>query len=220
MDPFRVGDAKSLFERRCTTKAMAEEPLPVPSQGGEVVESLLEAAKWAPFHKPAPREFRRGQLDGGVPWRCYTLGAQQCRDLRAHLLQAGDSTKIPKMLAVADYLFQVTWLPEPQSEEQDGLFDPSIQNMEHIAAASAAIQNMLLAATERGIPNYWSSGGGLRSSELFELMGIDRREILLGSVFLFPKQLDPGWVRPGALREARGEVGRWSRSVEFGQKQA
>ncbi len=41
-------------------------------------------------------------------------------------------------------------------------FAVTLTNVEHIAAAYAAIQNLLLAATARGIRNYWSSGGVLR----------------------------------------------------------
>lgn len=206
-------DSKTLFEMRCTTKALSESAWPVPAQTGEVLRAVLGAARWAPFHKPASREFRRGDQAGVEPWRCYTLDAKQCRALRLRLLEAGDTTKIPKMLAVADYLLQVTWLPEPRIGEGGSLFEPSIQNMEHIAAASAAIQNMLLAATELEVPNYWSSGGGLRSREVFELMGIGESEILLGSIFLFPKDLPGANVRGGALRQARGELAAWSRSV-------
>ncbi len=61
--------------------------------------------------------------------------------------------------------------------------------MEHIAAASAAIQNLLLAATARGISNYWSSGGVLRSAQVFQQLGIPRQQILLGAIFLFPSEI-------------------------------
>ncbi|MBK1876277.1 nitroreductase family protein [Pelagicoccus mobilis] len=207
--------ASELFKERCTSKALAEEAWPVPDQDGEKLAAILEAAGWAPFHKPAAREYRVGDQDGIEPWRCHVLDAKQCRELRQRLLDAGDTTKIPKMLAVADYLIQVTWLQEPRAESDDSLFDPSIQNMEHIAAASAAIQNMLLAATAREIPNYWSSGGKLRSPEVFEMLGITSEEILLGSVLLFPRDLEGAQVKAGALRHSRSEVGQWSRRVEL-----
>jgi len=205
--------AQALFQQRRTSKAMADEPWPCPEQITEPLRPILEAASWAPFHKPVAKEYRNAEQDGIEPWRCHVLDAKQCRKLRQRLLDAGDATKIPKMLAVADYLIQVTWLPEPTREESDLLFDPSIQNMEHIAAASAAIQNMLLAATARGIPNYWSSGGGLRSPEVFEMLGISKREMLLGSVFLFPKDLEGALVKGGALRHSRSEISKWCRQV-------
>lgn len=194
---------------------MAEEAWACPAQDGIALRQILEAAGWAPFHKPVAREHRRGDLGGIEPWRCYVLDAEQCRGLRRRLLASGDATKIPKMLAVADYLIQVTWLPEVKGEDVGQLFDASIQNMEHIAAVSAAIQNMLLAATSLEIPNYWSSGGKLRSAEVFEWMKIPQGEVLLGAVFLFPRDLEGAQVKAGALRGSRSSLESWAREVRL-----
>lgn len=206
--------SETLRNRR-TIKAMDETPWPCSEQDPELLKRILSAAEQAPFHKPAAKTFRTGPLDGNQPWRCYHLDSQQCRNLRQHLIENGDVTKIPKMLAVADYLIQVTWLPNPSPSEESGLFDPSIQNMEHIAAASAAIQNMLLAATAKQIPNYWSSGGALRSPEVFDLLGIPKTEILLGSIFLFPEDLSAATTSSGALRNSRSPISNWARSVSL-----
>lgn len=194
---------------------MDEAAWPCSEQDGKELRALLDAASWAPFHKPAAKEYRVGEQDGIEPWRCHVLDAKQCRGLRHRLSEAGDTTKIPKMLAVADYLIQVTWLPEPKREKSDSLFEPSIQNMEHIAAASAAIQNLLLAATAMEIPNYWSSGGVLRTPEVFEMLGISEDEILLGAVFLFPRNPEGAQLKAGALRHSRSELSQWSRHVEL-----
>ncbi len=205
-----------LFRNRCTVKAMGSEALPCVAQSERMLAPILDAAAWAPFHKPAAKAHRSSGLEGIEPWRCYVLDAKRCRTLRKRLLAAGDATKIPKMLAVAVYLIQVTWLPDTlDSAECDQLFEPSIQNMEHIAAASAAIQNMLLAATEEGIPSYWSSGGKLRSPEIFEWLEIPENEVLLGSIFLFPKDLAEVETKAGALRDSRSDVTDWSRFVEL-----
>jgi len=62
--------------------------------------------------------------------------------------------------------------------------------MEHIAAGSAAIQNVLLGATSRGKRNYWSTGGALlRSSGLRKKLNIPMDEILLGAIFIYPQEL-------------------------------
>ncbi|MDQ8184831.1 nitroreductase family protein [Pelagicoccus sp. SDUM812002] len=204
-----------ILSSRCTTKAMDERPWPIPQPDPKLIEQILSAAQEAPFHKPAARELRKQGLPGIQPWRCYTLDAKQCRTLRQHLIDTGDTTKIPKLLAVADYLIQVTWLPNPSTEPSSELFDPSIQNMEHIAAASAAIQNMLLRATSLDIPNYWSSGGALRTPEIFTLLSIPESEILLGSLLFFPKDLDGADVKGGSLRPSRSLKEDWSRPVRL-----
>lgn len=208
-------DFNDTLSKRRTTKAMDENPWPCRNLPAGLIDGILSAAGEAPFHKPAAKEHRNGRLEGIQPWRCYHLDSTQCRNLRLQITESGDTTKTPKMLAVADYLIQVTWLPNPGQSAGANLFDPSIQNMEHIAAASAAIQNMLLAATARNIPNYWSSGGVLRSPATFEMMGIPAAEILLGSIFLFPGDLAGATVSPGGLRVSRSPVERWARAVQL-----
>lgn len=84
-------------------------------------------------------------------------------------------------------------------------------NMEHIAAASAAVQSFLLAATERGLTTYWSSGGYLRDAATFDYLGIPTEHILLGAVFVFPN--DGGERIPGGMRDKRSSHAGWSRWV-------
>ena len=79
----------------------------------------------------------------------------------------------------------------------------TLRNMEHIAAASAAIQNVLLGATARALPNYWSSGGMLRHKELRNFLKIPLNELMIGCLFVFPKDSDTRGadIKPGKLRD-------------------
>lgn len=202
--------------QRRTTKVLAEDALPEVDRRAEIDE-LIVGAGWAPFHRAAHSvHLEREDLSSILPWRFYMLDAGACRRLRTLLLERGDVTKIPKMLATADAMIQVTWLPNPSTDPVSGLFKADLVNMEHIAAASAAVQNLLLAATARGIANYWSSGGALRSPELFEKLGIPASEILLGSIFLFPEadDRDAVDVRHTKLRDQRGPIEHWARWVD------
>jgi nitroreductase len=204
-----------IIRERRTTKVLAEAPLP-PADAREAVEQLIAAAGWAPFHRPAARvHLEAGALPSVVPWRFHLLDAPACRALREHLLARGDRTKIPRLLAAATALVQATWLPDPPAGPPAGLFEPTEQNMEHVAAAGAAVQNLLLAATARGIPTYWSSGGALRTPEAFAWLDIPAGQILLGSVFLFPADHPGAEVNPGAHRDRRGPPADWSRWVEL-----
>ena len=199
---------------RKTLKVLAEKQYPF-ALADEVVEALLEAAHWAPFHRPASKIHCESDLCSKVPWRCYVLDRDNCRTLREKLLDGGDVTKIPAMLLAATNLIQVTWLPNPKKTDSDQLYDPTLENMEHIAAASSAIQNLLVAATAREIQTYWSSGGGLRKPEAMELLGIPEGEILLGSIFLFGPQTKFTTAAPGKLRDQRGDLRSWSKWVEL-----
>jgi nitroreductase len=110
------------------------------------------------------------------------------------------------MLAASDALILTTWLPEP-SRKKTRTFYPNLKNMEHIAAAGAAIQNLLLAATAKGINAYWSSGGILRKPKTLRFLDIPEEEILAGAVFLFPKVYpDSVETKSGKNADKRGNI--------------
>ncbi len=185
------------------------DPLPGPGLPRARVEALVESAGWAPFHR-ACAAARNGGDAAVEPWRVHLLDKPACTALIPRLdTLPKPPGKIVNMLAAADALVLVTWLPE---EEED--WAASELNMEHIAATGAMIQTLLLAATEAGIGSYWSSGGVL-AGEAFGMLGIDARERLLGAVFLWPD--DAGGVEsaPGKLRGQRRGPDRWARWVEI-----
>lgn len=203
-----------VIRARRTTKVLADQALPV-VDARRTVEELVATAGWAPFHKPAARvHLEAGGTTSIVPWRFHLVDAPGCRALREALLERGDKSKIPRLLGAAAALVQATWLPNPPRGPVEGLFEATEENMEHVAAAGAAVQSLLLAATARGIPTYWSSGGVLRGAEAFGWLGIPAGEILLGSVFLFPAEHPGAEVNPGAHRDRRGAPADWSRWVE------
>lgn len=201
-----------IIRDRRTTKVLAPEPLDVPAERDWT--ELFEDAAWAPFHRPADASHRQGALDGIMPWRFHVLNAKLCRELREALADR-EAGKIRDMLASADLLVLATWLPNPAEVSSPNLYAGSLENMEHIAAASCAIQNVLLAATARNIPNYWSSGGVLRSVDVAERLGISPAEILLGAIFLFPEQTGEGvQVVHSKLRDQRTPLPSWVHTIE------
>lgn len=196
---------------RKTLKVLGDPAAPESADGlcRATVEALVEAAGWAPFHRPAYRAREQGE-PVVEPWRFTMLDAPACRALLPRLSEIPKPPgKIANMLATADALLLVTWLPEPSD---DG-WKASIFNMEHIAAGSAAIQTLLLAATEQGIGSYWSSGGALGTPQAFAMLGIDPDDVLLGAIFLFPEPPESAEAVPGKMRSKRSEPTAWSRWV-------
>jgi nitroreductase len=214
MDADTAGIVDRVIRERRTTKVLADAPFPEPDVR-QVVEELAATAGWAPFHRVVARVHQESGLTSIVPWRFHLLDAAACRAVRRALLARGDKSKIPRMLAAASALVMATWLPNPPKGPVTGLFEATEENMEHVAAAGAAVQNLLLAATARGIPNYWSSGGPLRGEDAFGWMGIPAGEIPLGAVFLFPAETGGAEVNPGSHRDRRGDPRDWSRWVEL-----
>ena len=187
------------------------------------LDAMLAVAGEAPFHRRVADEHRRGELDSAVPWRFHVLERPTCLALldaiEARATADPDSkwarawkSKIPELLAGASACVLATWLPDPV-EGDAGTPDFTERNVEHVAAASAAVQNLLLAATARGWSSYWSSGGILKDPDAFALLGVPASQELLGAVMLGAP--DAPHVRdiPGGLREERAERAGWMRTL-------
>ncbi len=188
------------------------------SEWAGTLMELLNLAAHAPYHYPSHEVHRMDKKTASVfPWRMYVLSSTSCRALLKEFKQREiKGGKVTKMLATARALIQVTWLPDPGTLANEELFQGNKRNMEHIAATAAAIQNLLLGATARNIPTYWSSGGKLRNPEIAELLGIPDTEIPLGSLFLFPTDLTGAEIKTGSLRGKGGTLEDWSTWVELG----
>lgn len=215
-------NTEEVIQKRRTLKLRANPEKPLPVTKGEefnrTIEQLIELAGKAPFHYQSAESYQKKKLTGAEPWRFHVLDGKSCRKLLQNLNKEEPmkaSEGIRQMLAAADALILSTWLPE-KSRSLSRKFHPNVKNMEHIAATGAAIQNLLLAATEKGITNYWSSGGCLRKPKVLEFLGIPKREILLGAVFLFPDEY-PGTVqtKTGKNAEARGKLTDYMEWVEL-----
>lgn len=186
----------------------------------QTLQELIEVAGWAPVHQAADAQaHRQGDLSSIVPWRFYVLEKPACCRL-VRLLEEQAAThpdsqwatawrsKIPRLLAGCGALVQVTWLPDlPSTSDTPEL---TVANMEHIAAAAAAVQNLLVAAQARGLHSYWSSGGILRDGAIFDVLGIPRNQILLGAIFLAHPDQPYDERQPGGLRQKRGEPADWA----------
>lgn len=227
----QLDDFERLAQRRKTVKVLAQQPFPT-NDHRDVVQRIIAAAGWAPFHKICSSDHRAdGPMCGIQPWRFHALDAVACRRLQTLVAGREAAGKIPAMLAAADAMIMSTWLPNPPvnqpeidqretawpaSSSDSESFEATLGNVEHIAAASAAVQSLLLAATSAGFETYWSSGGLLRTPEIFAHLGISARERLLGAIFLFPAEVscdEDTQVAESKLRSERSPVNQWSRWV-------
>ena len=160
-------------------------------------------------------------MPSSVPWRVHKLSAKDCNKLGEFLIDDGDVTKVPNMLTAADYLLQVTWLPDEgtiinrDAGKDEEAFKGTMRNMEHIAAASAFIQSLLLAGEANGFMTYWSSGGVLKSEKVFDYLTIPTHQLLLGSIFFFSKQVAHAEIKQGGMKDVRGSIDDWSKWCEL-----
>ncbi|MEM7378631.1 MAG: hypothetical protein AAF460_14160 [Pseudomonadota bacterium] len=213
--------------RRHTQKVLRDPSIRTPltpaqqQQLDSALEAMLAAAQHAPYHKAAHAPLHcQGALTSRVPWRVYLIAQPTCWQLidliaarataePASTWARAQGSKIPSLLAAAAAVVQVNWCPTP---DDDAAVSLNTANCEHIAASAAAVQNMLLTATDAGVANYWSTGGILREPTLQAALGMEPDGQPLASVFLsFPLEGDT--VKPGAMRDVKGEISDWARTV-------
>lgn len=192
----------------CGDKLTADQRQAINNQ----IRESVAVAGYAPFHKMVDSSHHHAESTSPVPWRFYVLEKSLCCVILDYIRQQAETSdnskwirtmqkKIPKLVAGADTLVLATWLPDPSTTGQPEL---TTNNIEHIAAASAAIQNLLLAAEARGFYTYWSSGGVLRDDEIFDLFGIPHTQKLLGAIFLASEEYTTVEPAVGANRDKRG----------------
>jgi nitroreductase len=200
--------------QRKTLKVLADPDAPLSlsqSSATEHDQRVLEAirtAGWAPFH------YDRDMEGIAEPWRATFLPHTECRAIAGQLDDwiggGGTAGKLPAMFSACGAAVLVTWLPQfrdiPDAKPEQIAVDD-----EHLAAASAMTQTMLLLLTAQGMGTYWSSGGKLRQPEVLKRLGIDGHEALLAVVFIEYPETQAVEVerKPGKHRDRRSD--RWLR---------
>jgi nitroreductase len=138
--------------------------------GTDVLRDLIELATWAPNHKMT------------APWRFRLLGPEAT----ANLVKVAPADKVPKMtLAPTRLLVSCKVTGDPTRREED------------LLATGAAVQNLLLAATARGIDTFWQSPSVAALPAARGLLGIPDDEELVAVVNLGYSNEDR--VAPGRL---------------------
>lgn len=136
-------------------------PDPVPR---DTLLELLAVARFAPTHHL------------NQPWRFRVLGPQSLAALKA---VAGE--KEAQKLDRAPTLVLAT----------AALTADLVMDEEDVCATAAAIQLVLLAATERGIATYWRTPQVLRSKKGRESVGLPQGERFLGLLHFGTAERDP-----------------------------
>lgn len=141
----------------------------------EQLFDILHLANWAPTH---------GLTE---PWRFIVYGGSRVRDFcqqhadlyREHAAAGKFSEeKYDKLRHMGDQASHIV-----VAIMQRGQL-PAIPVLEEIAAASCAVQNMLLGATALGIATYWGSGGMAYHPAMKTLLGLQEEDLVLGIIYL------------------------------------
>jgi nitroreductase len=161
-----------IIQTRRTVKPLLMNGKAIPE---EQLSDILHLANWAPTH---------GLTE---PWRFIVYGGarvqafcQQHADLyRDHVAaEKFADEKYDKLLHMGDQASHIV-----VAVMQRGQL-PAIPVLEEIAAASCAVQNMLLGATALGIASYWGSGGMAYHPAMKKLLELQEEDLVLGIIYL------------------------------------
>lgn len=150
-------DLDHAIRTRRTHKVFAPEPL-----SRELVEELLELARWAPNHHLTN------------PWRFRVVGPQALAALKraAGPEAAGKLERAPTLVAVTSCRS-----------------DDPVQDEEDLLATAAAAYGILLAAHARGLAGYWRTPAVLRDPAGLAALGIPEGEHFVALIHLgWPRQ--------------------------------
>jgi nitroreductase len=136
-------------------------PEPVPR---ETLLELFAVAALAPTHHLTQ------------PWRFRVLGPASL----AALKEAAGEKEAPKLDRAPTLVLASAVLA-----------GELVQDEEDVCATAAAIQLVLLAATERGLASYWRTPGVLRTRKGREALGIPDGERVLGLLHFGPPEREP-----------------------------
>lgn len=175
-----------VVRRRQTWKVIADpaHPVAIPESIRQECDAMLHQAlvdsQWAPFH------YDRNYEGIPEPWRCHVLPTETCRRLAGELgtliQDLNPNNKLAGMLSACGALVLVTWLP--QFDEDTAKEKQREVNEEHLAAASAMTQNLLLLLTAQKLGTYWGSGTLLRQPAVWKHLGLSPDERLIAAVFV------------------------------------
>jgi nitroreductase len=139
------------------------------------VNEILELANWAPTHAKTE------------PWRFYVYGGEALKKFgKDHAdLYWNNTDEDKRQQATYDKLEHNVDLASHVivAVMKRGSND-KIPKLEELAAASAAVQNVLLGATALGIASFWSTGGMTLKPALKQYLELGAEDEVLGLISL------------------------------------
>ncbi len=131
----------------------------------DVIEDLIEAARWAPNHKHTE------------PWRFHVVsGGARAEMCDAILDSGGEFAKDPRGKLMRSPLFVAV--------TQQAVLDDPVRDREDYAAVCCAVQNMMLAATSRGLATKWSTGALAENVAAKRWLGIGEDDRIVAYLYL------------------------------------
>ncbi len=164
----------------------------------QVIRELLEAANWAPTHAYTE------------PWRFVVFtedGKEKLIDLlyKLDVQDHGENdVRYSKIRARVERSSHIIAIGMKRGS------NPKIPAIEEVQAVAAAVQNMWLLASEKGLGAYWSTGAMGYDNRLTEALGWDTDQGDSAMGFLYIGEYTGEWPQGRRLSPIADKV-RWER---------
>ena len=178
---------EAIYRRRSLGKVR---PDPVPRSE---IEKLLGAAVQAPNHYKVR------------PWR-FVIVAGEARNRLGEAMASGFHRRFPQVDDTGLDKERAKPLRAPViiAVGVDRPEEARVVEIENVCAAAAAVQNILLVATELGLAGYWRTGDAARDPEVKEFLGLAADQDLIAFLYLgYPETVPEMPERPGFDDRAR-----------------
>lgn len=162
-----------LIKRRRSVGKMRTELVP----SRDDIEKMLEAATHAPNHHEAE------------PWRFFVMAGkarEELGNLLAERLAARmeDTSSEKAQAALAKERHKPLRSPILIAVASTTPNSPKVVDIENVEAVSAAIQNMLLVASELGLATIWRTGDGAYDPQVKAFFGLELEDHIVGFVYV------------------------------------
>jgi nitroreductase len=156
------------IHKRHSVKKVKPDPLP-----RELIEKLLDAGNQAPNHYKVR------------PWRFFVLTGDARKRL-GDMMAASFSDRYPDLPPEALDKPRATPLQAPVviAVGVDKPTESKVLEVENISAASAAIENILLAAHALGLGAKWRTGEWARDPKVKHFLGLEEDQLIVGFVYV------------------------------------
>jgi nitroreductase len=178
------GEKMDIFEAintRYSVKKLKADSLP-----RDVIEKLLDAGNRAPNHYKVR------------PWRFFVL-TENARNKLGDVMAASQHDRQPDMPLEGLDKTRALPLRAPVviAVGVDKPVEPKVLELENYAAASAACQNILLAAHALGLGAIWRTGDWSRDAKVKEFFGLTADQHVAGFIYVgYPENAGEPAVRP------------------------
>ena len=168
----QASDIGSIIRRRRTVKPDKMNGHIIPD---DTIVELLSNADWAPTHAYTE------------PWRFIVIGHSRVKEFasrHANLYQQHTDPntftpeKFNKLISLGENVSHIiiAWMRRIPTKK--------IPVIEEISATAAAIQNLLLSATSKGIAAFWSTSGLTHHKALKDEFKLGEEDLVLGIIYL------------------------------------